>query len=53
MVARYIPALMALGAVLAAYKIFDLDEWFQEFAKKEIQESYDYIVGRLLERCGV
>ena len=46
MVARYIPQLMAIGAVLAAYRIFTQVDFISAFAPQELRESYDYIVGK-------
>jgi len=46
MVARYIPTLMAIGAILAAYRLLGVSELFQEFIKKDLQPSYDYIIGK-------
>ena len=45
MVAKYIPALMALGAVLAAFKLFGSD-LISGLTKKELDEEYDYIIGK-------
>ena len=44
--ARYIPGLMALGAMLAAYKIFDVAEVIHEYSKKEVADKYDIIIGQ-------
>ena len=46
MVAKYIPALMAVGAMLAAFKIFGSD-LISGLTMKELQEEYDYIIGEV------
>eukprot|EP00914_Ancora_sagittata_P010169 GHVO01019574.1.p1 GENE.GHVO01019574.1~~GHVO01019574.1.p1 ORF type:complete len:634 (+),score=76.07 GHVO01019574.1:425-2326(+) len=44
MVARHIPSLMAIGAVMAAYRLMSVGIWVDEFAKKDIEKSYDIII---------
>ena len=45
MVARYIPTLMAIGAVLAAYRLLGVGDVFKELIKKDLQPVYDYVIG--------
>jgi len=45
MVARHIPTLMAIGAVLAAYRLLGVGDLFKEFIKKDLQPAYDYVIG--------
>lgn len=45
MVARYIPTVMAIGAFLAAYKLFGLEEYiYPPLTHGEIQKEYDYVI---------
>lgn len=46
MVARYIPTFMAIGAVLAGYRLLGVGDFFKEFIKKDLQPAYDYVIGR-------
>ena len=46
MVARYIPTFMAIGAVLAGYRLLGVGDLFKEFIKKDLQPAYDYVIGR-------
>jgi len=45
MVARHIPTLMAIGAVLAAYRLLGVGDVFKELIKKDLQPAYDYVIG--------
>jgi len=45
MVARHIPTLMAIGAVLAAYRLLGVGDVFKELIKKELQPAYDVVIG--------
>ena len=45
MVAKQIPWIIGLGAVLAAYKLLGGSELLDEWNRKELQDSYDYIIG--------
>ena len=45
MVARHIPTFMAIGAVLAAYRLLGVGDVFKEFIKKDLQPAYDYVIG--------
>ena len=51
MVARYIPQLLAVGAVLAAYRIFSQNNLINAFVPQVLEESYDYIVGEWRPVC--
>jgi choline dehydrogenase len=44
MVARHIPSLMAIGAVMAAYRLMSVGIWQDEFVKKDLEKSYDIII---------
>lgn len=44
MVARYIPTFMAIGAVLAAYRLLGLSDLLKEIIKKDLQPVYDYVI---------
>jgi choline dehydrogenase-like flavoprotein len=35
---------MAIGAVLAAYRLLGMSEWLTEIIKKDLQPSYDYVI---------
>lgn len=43
---RYIPTLMAVGSVLAAYRLLGVADWFKELIKNELQPVYDYVIGK-------
>ena len=43
--ARHIPTLMAIGAVLAAYRLLGVSDVFKELIKKDLQPAYDYVIG--------
>ena len=44
---RYLPFLLIVAIAAGAYYYFDLEVYFEEFIKaKELQESYDFIVGK-------
>jgi len=45
--ARHIPTLMAIGAVLAAYRLLGVGDLFKELIKKDLQPAYDYVIGWL------
>jgi len=45
MVVRHIPTLMAIGAVLAAYRLLGVGDVFKELIKKDLQPAYDYVIG--------
>ena len=45
MVARYIPTLMAIGAVLAGYRILSTKNIMEAFGPHQLMEQYDYIIG--------
>jgi len=46
MVTQYIPALIVIGAAIAAYQFFELNEYLIELVKtKELRDHYDYIIG--------
>ena len=42
---RYVPTLVAVGVILAAYKLMGVGDLFKVLTKKEIQPVYDYIIG--------
>jgi choline dehydrogenase len=44
MVGRYIPTLMVLGAVLAAYRIVGIERIIAGMTAKQLADSYDYII---------
>lgn len=46
MVAKQIPWFIGIGALLAAYKLLGGAELFEELTRRELQESYDYIIGK-------
>lgn len=46
MVARYIPQLMAIGAVLAAYRILTTENIINAFAPHLLKDEYDYVIGK-------
>jgi len=46
MVVRHIPTLMAIGALLAAYRLLGVGDMFKELIKKDLQPAYDYVIGR-------
>ena len=37
---------MAIGAVLAGYRLLGVGDLFKEFIKKDLQPAYDYVIGR-------
>jgi len=45
MVVRHIPTLMAIGAILAAYRLLGVGDMFKELIKKDLQPAYDYVIG--------
>lgn len=44
MVAKQIPWVIGIGALLAAYKLLGGSELLDEWTRKEIEETYDYII---------
>ena len=47
-VGRHIPYIMAMGAVLAAYKMLNVSKYISgDPSAKELLEIYDYIIGKL------
>ena len=46
MVGRYIPTVLALGALLAAYKICGVEKFISGITAKSLEDSYDYIIGK-------
>lgn len=45
MVARHIPSIMVIGAVLVAYRLLGVEEWLiGSSIKSEIKAEYDYII---------
>ena len=46
MIGRYIPHFIAIGAILAAYKIFNVEEIIYNLTVPETQEQYDFIIGK-------
>jgi len=51
MVVRHIPTLMAIGAVLAAYRLLGVGDVFKELIKKDLQPAYDYVIGIIRYTC--
>jgi len=37
---------MAIGALLAAYRLLGVGDMFKELIKKDLQPAYDYVIGR-------
>jgi len=36
---------MAIGVLLAAYRLLGVGDLFKEFIKKDLQTTYDYVIG--------
>ena len=45
-VGKLIPAVLAVGAALASWKLLGGAELLDELAKKELQDEYDYVIGK-------
>ena len=52
-VGKLIPAVLAVGAALASWKLLGGAELLDELAKKELQDEYDYVIGQYDVRCDV
>ena len=48
MLGKYIPGLLALGAVLASYKLLGGPELIEGLSHKELVDEYDYIIGEYI-----
>ena len=46
MIGQYGPAIVAIGAVLAAYKLIGYCEMLDGITAKSLEEKYDYVIGR-------
>jgi choline dehydrogenase len=44
MLAENLPTFFLLGVALVAYRYSGIGAWFQEFIKKDLRPSYDYII---------
>ena len=45
MLSNNLPIIFVIGVALVAYRYSGIGAWFQEFIKKDLRPSYDYIIG--------
>ena len=50
-IGRYIPYIMAIGALLASYKLLGVSRWMGDLETRELEETYDYIIGNMCVLC--
>ena len=51
MIGQYVPTIVAIGAILATYKLISFCEVLDNITAKALEDKYDYIIGRWRHLC--
>lgn len=46
MIGQYLPTIVAVGAILATYKLISFCEVIDNITAKPLEDKYDYVIGR-------